>query len=67
MLFEAISAFGTIGMSTGITPELPPFAQVVLIGLMFLGRLGPITLGAALALRNRPRRFEVPQERVLIG
>lgn len=67
VLFEAISAFGTVGMSTGITPELPPFAQVVLIGLMFLGRLGPITLGAALALRNRPRRFEVPQERVLIG
>ena len=67
VLFEAISAFGTVGMSTGITPDLPPAGQVVLIGLMFLGRLGPITLGAALALRNRPRRFEVPQERVLIG
>lgn len=67
VLFEAISAFATVGMSTGITPDIPPVGQVALIALMFLGRLGPITLGAALALRNRPRRFEVPQERVLIG
>ncbi|WP_431190315.1 TrkH family potassium uptake protein [Janibacter cremeus] len=66
-LFEAISAFGTVGMSTGITPDLPPVGQLVLIALMFLGRLGPITLGAALALRNRPRRFEVPTERLLVG
>ena len=66
-LFEAISAFGTVGMSTGITADLPPVGQLVLIALMFLGRLGPITLGAALALRNRPRRFEVPTERLLVG
>lgn len=67
VLFEAISAFATVGMSTGITADLPPVGQVVLIVLMFLGRLGPITLGAALALRHRPRRFEVPTERLLVG
>lgn len=67
VLFEVISAFATVGMSTGITADIPPVGQLVLIGLMFLGRLGPITLGAALALRNRPRRYEVPEERVLIG
>ena len=67
VLVEAISAFGTVGMSTGITAHVPPHGQVILIGLMFLGRLGPITLGAALALRHRPRRFEVPTERVLVG
>ncbi|NYF98514.1 TrkH family potassium uptake protein [Janibacter cremeus] len=67
VLFEAISAFGTVGMSTGITGKLPPVGELVIIALMFLGRLGPITLGAALALRHRPRRFEVPQERVLVG
>ncbi|WP_338748897.1 TrkH family potassium uptake protein [Janibacter alittae] len=67
VLFEAISAFGTVGMSTGITGRLPPSGEVILIGMMFLGRLGPLTLGAALALRHRPRRFEVPHERVLVG
>lgn len=67
VLFEAISAFATVGMSTGITADIPPVGQVTLIVLMFFGRLGPITLGAALALRNRPRRYEVPEERVLIG
>ena len=54
-------------MSTGLTPELGVGGQLIVIGLMFFGRLGPITLGAALALRNRPRRYEVPEERVLVG
>ncbi|WP_240312609.1 TrkH family potassium uptake protein [Janibacter anophelis] len=67
VLFEAVSAFATVGMSTGITADVPPTGQLILIALMFLGRLGPITLGAALALRNRPRRFEVPEERILVG
>lgn len=67
VLFEAISAFATVGMSTGITADIPASGQIVLVVLMFLGRIGPITLGAALALRNRPRRFEVPEERLLIG
>lgn len=67
VLFEAVSAFATVGMSTGLTPELGVGGQLIVIGLMFFGRLGPITLGAALALRNRPRRYEVPEERVLVG
>lgn len=67
VLFEAISAFGTVGMSTGITADIPPAGQLILVAMMFLGRLGPITLGAALALRNRPRRYEVPEERILVG
>lgn len=67
VLFEVISAFGTVGMSTGITADIPPAGQLILVAMMFLGRLGPITLGAALALRNRPRRFEVPEERILVG
>jgi Trk-type K+ transport system membrane component len=40
---------------------------VLLVVLMFLGRLGPITLASALALRSRPRRYELPQERPIIG
>lgn len=67
ILFEVVSAFATVGLSTGITAGLPPAGQVVLILLMFIGRLGPVTLGTALALRSRPILFEYPKERPLIG
>ncbi|WP_367948296.1 potassium transporter TrkG [Microbacterium hominis] len=67
VLFEAVSAFGTVGLSTGITPSLPPSAELVLIVLMFLGRIGPLTLGSALALRERRILYEYPKERPAIG
>ncbi len=41
----------TVGLSTGITAQLPPFGQMLLVMLMFVGRLGPVTLASALALR----------------
>jgi potassium uptake TrkH family protein len=66
-LFEATSAFGTVGLSTGITPSLPEPAQAVLIGLMYLGRLGPLTLGTALVLRERHLRFRYPEEQPILG
>jgi trk system potassium uptake protein len=67
LLFEVISAFATVGLSTGITAGLPPAGQVILIILMFVGRLGPVTLASALALRQRPILYEFPKERPLIG
>jgi potassium uptake TrkH family protein len=67
VLFEAISAFGTVGLSTGITGDLPPAAEVILSILMFLGRIGPLTLGSALALRERRVLYELPKERPAIG
>lgn len=67
LLFEAISAFGTVGLSTGITADLPPAGQIVLMVLMFLGRLGPLTLGTALVLRQRALLYELPKERPVIG
>jgi trk system potassium uptake protein len=67
VLFEVISAFATVGMSTGITADLPAAAHVLLTMLMFIGRLGPLTLGAALALRSRARRYELPEERPIVG
>ena len=67
LLFEVVSAFGTVGMSTGITADLPPAGQVILILLMFVGRLGPITFASALALRERRITYELPQERPIIG
>ena len=66
-LFQAISAFATVGLSTGITPNLPPSADIVLVLLMFLGRIGPLTLGSAIALRDRRILYELPKERPAIG
>ena len=66
-LFEALSAFGTVGLSTGITDDLGSPAQLVLVALMFLGRVGPITLFAALVLRERGRLYRLPHERPIIG
>ncbi len=67
VLFEAISAFGTVGLSTGITASLPVPAQLILVMLMFLGRLGPITFATALALRPRSILYQLPKERPIIG
>lgn len=67
LLFEAVSAFGTVGLSTGITADLPAAGQIVIILLMFFGRLGPITLASALATRERGRLYELPEGRPIIG
>lgn len=67
VLFEAVSAFATVGLSTGITAQLPVAGQLILIMLMFVGRLGPIIFATALALRERPRLYELPKERPIIG
>jgi trk system potassium uptake protein TrkH len=66
-LFESVSAFGTVGLSTGITAQLTTPAQLILIALMFLGRLGPLTLGSAIALRQRHILYDFPKERPAIG
>jgi trk system potassium uptake protein TrkH len=67
VLFEVVSAFATVGLSTGITAGLPDTAQLLLVALMFLGRLGPITLASALALRARPALYRFPEERPIVG
>lgn len=67
VLFETISAFGTVGLSTGITAGLPPAGHLVLIVLMFIGRLGPILFASALALNDRRLLYEPPEERPIIG
>jgi len=66
-LFEAASAFGTVGLSTGITAALPQSGQLVLIVVMLIGRLGPITFITALALRQRVRVYRFAEERPIIG
>lgn len=67
VLFEVVSAFGNVGLSMGLTGELPASGQLVLVALMFLGRVGPLTLVSALALRERPHRFRFPAERPVVG
>lgn len=67
VLFEAVSAFATVGLSTGITADVTAWGHLVLTLLMFFGRLGPITLASALALRDRTRRYEYPEERPIVG
>ncbi|MDR2722593.1 MAG: TrkH family potassium uptake protein [Cellulomonadaceae bacterium] len=67
VIFEVLSAFGTCGLSTGITPYLPTGAKYVLCALMFVGRTGTITLAAALALRDRRRVIRYPEERPILG
>ncbi|NUP61952.1 MAG: TrkH family potassium uptake protein [Nonomuraea sp.] len=67
VLFEVVSAFGTAGLSTGITAEATPAGQVLLTLLMFIGRTGPLTLGSALALKDRIRHYQLPEERVIVG
>jgi trk system potassium uptake protein TrkH len=66
-LFECTSAFATVGLSTGVTPDLPANAQVVLVVLMFLGRVGTITAASAFVLRSRAPRYHLPEEQPIIG
>lgn len=66
-VFEVISAFATVGLSTGLTGELPVGGQLVLAVLMFVGRLGPITFATAIALRSRSIPYQLPKERPIIG
>jgi trk system potassium uptake protein TrkH len=67
VLFETISAFSTTGLSTGITASLPEPAKYLVSALMFIGRIGPLTLATSLAFRGRAIRYQVPEERMIIG
>lgn len=67
LLLEVTSAFATVGLSTGITGQLPAWGQIILILLMYLGRVGSINLVSALAGRDRGQRYELPVERPYIG
>ncbi|MBM7491058.1 potassium uptake TrkH family protein [Micromonospora luteifusca] len=66
-LFEVTSAFSTTGLSTGLASELPAGGQLTLTVLMFIGRVGPLTLGSAIALNTRRRLYRYPQEQPIVG
>ena len=67
VLFEVVSAFATVGLSTGITADLPTAAHLLVAALMFVGRIGPLTLASALAVREHARRHRLPEERIIVG
>jgi Trk-type K+ transport system membrane component len=66
-LFEVVSAFATVGLSLGLTPHLTGAGQILLIVLMFVGRVGTITVASAVALTSRPRLYRYPEERPIVG
>ncbi|MCM3388327.1 TrkH family potassium uptake protein [Ureibacillus chungkukjangi] len=66
-LFEATSAFGTVGLSMGLTPELSPIGRILIVITMFIGRLGPLTLGFAITKRQTKEAFKRPKGNMMIG
>jgi trk system potassium uptake protein TrkH len=66
-LFEATSAFGTVGLSMGLTPELSPMGRVLIIFTMFAGRLGPLTVAFAITKRRKPDAFRYTKGKIMIG
>lgn len=67
VLFDVISGFATVGLSTGVTAELPDPAVYVLALTMFMGRIGTVTLAAAIAATSRSQHYSLPVERPIVG
>jgi trk system potassium uptake protein len=67
ILFESVSAYGIVGLSTGITPQLSPAGKAIIIVLMFVGRLGPLAMIMALARNKRASKYRFPEDSVRIG
>ena len=67
VVFEVVSAFGTVGLSLGITPDLTDPAKLLIALLMLIGRVGPLTLAVALAARSKVSLVRLPEERMIVG
>ncbi|WP_068792044.1 TrkH family potassium uptake protein [Brevibacillus laterosporus] len=67
ILFESVSAFATVGLSMGLTPDLSDIGKIVISLTMFAGRVGPLTIAFALAQRNRKEYFRYPKGKIMIG
>ncbi|MFW6149795.1 MAG: potassium transporter TrkG, partial [Atribacterota bacterium] len=67
VFFEIISAFGTVGLSTGITSSLSLPGKVIIILTMFFGRLGPLSLALSLIINRHPESIQYPEDHVMVG
>ena len=66
-LFEVTSAFGTVGLTTGVTPHLSIAGKILIIVTMFVGRIGPLTLALAVAIKEEKIVYTYPEEKVMVG
>lgn len=67
ILFETISAFGTVGLSAGLTADLSPLGKILITIMMFIGRIGPLTMAYALLKNRDPSKVKYVEEKILIG
>lgn len=67
IMFEVGSALGTVGLTTGITPSLTDAGKLIIIAVMLIGRLGPLTLLAALTFNLKPTQYSYPEEPIIVG
>ena len=67
VLFETISAFGTVGLSLDFTPQLSAVGKLILSFVMFVGRVGAITLALAISVSARSEKFSYAEENIMIG
>ncbi|MGD6858338.1 potassium transporter TrkG [Bacillus infantis] len=67
LLFEVVSAFGTVGMSLGLTPDLSYLGKIIISLMMFAGRVGPLTLAFALAHKRKRLPYKLVEEKIMIG
>ncbi|HOI91896.1 MAG TPA: potassium transporter TrkG, partial [Candidatus Rifleibacterium sp.] len=67
IIFEVISAFATVGLSTGITPQLTAIGKLLIIVLMFIGRTGPVTMALSITSQSSRVSIQYPETRVLVG
>jgi trk system potassium uptake protein len=67
VLFETISAFGTVGLSLNFTDKLSELGKVILVLVMFTGRIGAISVAIAISLREKPTQFSYAEENIMIG
>ena len=67
LIFEAVSAFGTVGVRTGVTPLLTELGKLIIIALMFTGRVAPLVLAIYLARPSYPWHVRWPREEVGLG
>jgi len=69
VLYETTSAFGTVGLSLGLTPELSTVGRIIIIFTMYTGRVGPLTLALVLAKRQRRPKpiIKYAEEKIMVG
>ena len=67
LLFESVSAFATVGFSMGVSSEMTDVGKYIIMGLMFFGRVGPLTLAFALTRKQSIANYTLPKENILLG